>query len=105
MTVTSTRWQVERVAVPTAGRRSVASAANDAYLASVVGDHFEVEQVFRATSPQRRGAEVLAPMDITIPIEPGALYLLAIRHEASGALSFHAPRSEERRVGEECRSR
>jgi hypothetical protein len=101
MTVTSTRWQVESVAVPTAGRRSVASAANDAHLASVVGDHFEVEQVFRATSPQRRGAEALAPMDITIPIESGALYLLAIRHEASGALSFHAPKpAAPRRVGE-----
>src|ERR1035441_6603877 len=59
MTVTSTRWQVESVAAPTAGRRSVASAANDAYLASVVSDHFEVERAkdyFMLKTPKKKRA-------------------------------------------------
>jgi hypothetical protein len=85
----STRWQLSSVTAPAAGRRGVASATEDTFLASLTGEQFEVEQSFIATSPQRRGVEALPPLDITIPAEPGAVYLLAVRH-ASGALSFHA---------------
>src|SRR5579871_4376502 len=91
MRVTSTRWDVSSLAGSAAGRRGVAAATEDSLLATIVDDRFTVEQVFRATSPQRRGVEPLPPLDITIPAEPDALYVLAVRHEGSGALSFHGP--------------
>ncbi|HYX54359.1 MAG TPA: CHAT domain-containing protein [Candidatus Limnocylindrales bacterium] len=97
--VVSIRWQLDSVSAPPPGRRSVASATVDTHLARVVGDRFEVEKEFRATSPQRRGAEPLPPMDVTIPAEPGAVYLLAVRQEGSGALSFHAPKAQPERRG------
>src|SRR5580658_3769738 len=95
----SIRWQIDSVSTPPLGRRSVADVAPDPQLAAVVGDRFEVEKEFRATSPQRRGAEPLPPLDVTIPTEPGASYLLAVRQEGSGALSFHAPKTEPQRRG------
>jgi hypothetical protein len=95
----SIRWQIDSVSTPPPGRRSVGEVTPDPYLAAVVGDRFEVEKEFRATSPQRRGAEPLPPLDVTIPTEPGASYLLAVRQEGSGALSFHAPKSGPERRG------
>lgn len=95
----SIRWQIDSVSTPPPGRRSVAEVAPDPHLAAVVGDRFEVEKEFRATSPQRRGAEPLPPLDVTIPTEPGAAYLLAVRQEGSGALSFHAPKKGPERRG------
>ena len=95
----SIRWQIDSVSTPPPGRRSVGEVAPDPHLAAVVGDRFEVEKEFRATSPQRRGAEPLPPLDVTIPTEPGASYLLAVRQEGSGALSFHAPKTGPERRG------
>src|ERR1019366_71732 len=97
--VTSIRWQLDSVSAPPPGRRSVASATIDPHLAAIVGDRFEVEKEFRATSPQRRGADPLPPLDVTIPIEAGGAYLLAVRQEGSGALSFHAPKKGPERRG------
>lgn len=89
--VVSANWRIDSVSTPSAGRRSVAAATEDAHLAAVLGNYFEVEQTFRAASPRRRGADPLPPLDIALPVEPGAPYLLAVRHEPSGAISFHAP--------------
>jgi hypothetical protein len=97
--VISIRWQIDSVTAPPAGRRGVASATEDERLTAVIGDRFDVEHVFHATSPRRRGVEPLPPMDITIPVEPDALYLLAVRHDSSGALSFHAPKPAPPRRG------
>jgi len=66
-----------------------------------VGDRFELSHTFRATSPQRRGVEALPPLDVTVPVTPGIAYLLAVRHEASGAISFHAPKPAPPRRGVE----
>jgi hypothetical protein len=95
----SIRWQIDSVSTPPPGRRSVGEVVPDPQLAAVVGDRFEVEKEFRATSPQRRGAEPLPPLDVTIPTEAGASYLLAVRQEGSGALSFHAPKTGPERRG------
>jgi hypothetical protein len=95
----SIRWQIDSVSTPPPGRRSVAEVAPDPHLVAVIGDRFEVEKEFRATSPQRRGAEPLPPLDVTIPTEAGASYLLAVRQEGSGALSFHAPKAGPERRG------
>lgn len=97
--VISIRWQLDSISSPPPGRRSVSSATVDPHLAAIVGDRFEVEKEFRATSPQRRAAEPLPPLDVTIPIEAGAAYLLAVRQEGSGALSFHAPKQGPERRG------
>jgi hypothetical protein len=95
----SIRWQITSVSTPPPGRRSVGEVMPDPLLAAVVGDRFEVEKEFRATSPQRRGAEPIPPLDVTIPTEAGASYLLAVRQEGSGALSFHAPKAGPERRG------
>lgn len=89
-------WQIDEVPVTTgevvAGvRRSAAAAAQDIQLEALLGEQFEIERVFHATSPQRRSTEPAPPMTLTVPAEPGGLYLLAIRNEGSGALSFHRP--------------
>jgi len=97
----STNWQLDSVSAPPTGRRSVAASTQDAFLSSVAGDAFEVTHTFRATSPQRRGVETLPPMDVTIPVEPGGVYLLAVRHEGSGAISFHAAKPATPRRGAE----
>ena len=99
ITIMSIRWQIDSVSTPPPGRRSVGEVVPDPQLAAVVGDRFEVEKEFRATSPQRRGAEPLPPLDVTIPTEAGASYLLAVRQEGSGALSFHAPKTGPERRG------
>ncbi len=90
--VIRSRWQISDESAPPAGRRTVTSVA-DPHLSSLVGDRFEAVHTFRATSPQRRGAEPLLPLDVTVPAEPSAAYLLAVRQEGSGALSFHRPTS------------
>ncbi len=97
--LTSIRWQIESVSTPEPGRRSLSGATLDPHLAAVAGERFEVEKEFRAASPQRRGAEPLPPLDVTIPSEPGAVYLLAVRQEGSGALSFHATQEVPQRRG------
>jgi hypothetical protein len=63
----SIRWQIDSVSTPPPGRRSVGAVAPDPHLAAVVGDRFEVEKEFRATSPQRRGAEPLPPLELPFP--------------------------------------
>jgi hypothetical protein len=78
-------WRIE--SAPFAAR---SASMEDPRLASVLAGRFEVTHTFRATSPGRHGVEALAPMRITAPAEPGAAYLLAVRHESSGAVSFHA---------------
>jgi len=92
-------WQIDEVPVTTgevaAGvRRSATAAAQDVQLEALLGGQFEVEQVFHATSPERRSTEPAPPMTVSVPAEPGGLYLLAIRHEGSGALSFHRPQAK-----------
>jgi hypothetical protein len=94
-------WRIDEVPVATGGavagvRRS--AAAQDIHLEALLGGQFEVERVFHATSPQRRSTEPAPPMTVTVPAEPGGLYLLAIRHEGSGALSFHRPQLNEEAV-------
>src|SRR6185312_13116427 len=100
--VVSIRWNIEAVSTPLPGRRSLTTVStSDSHRASIVGDRFEVDREFRAISPQRRGTEALPPLDVTIPAEPGLAYLLAVRHEGSGALSFHAPKAGPARRGAE----
>ncbi|HEY4365054.1 MAG TPA: CHAT domain-containing protein [Bryobacteraceae bacterium] len=97
--IESTNWQIELVQPAPVGRRSVAAVTADDHLTQVAGKGFEVTHTFQATSPQRRGTAPLPPLDVTVPADPNGIYVLAVRHADSDALTFHFPKAPAARRG------
>src|SRR5215470_2493439 len=82
-------WELQTV--ETGCRRRGVTAASDSFIQRLaVPGRVEVQQNVQVSARGRRTAEALPPMDITLPADPTAAYVLALRHP-SGALTSHRP--------------
>lgn len=95
--VINTDWELEGVQTGSA-RRGVAGASDPFIEKLTEPGRVEVHRAIQASARERRTAEALPRLDLSVPADPAAAYILVLRHP-SGALTFHRPSAAVARRG------